>query len=212
MIEILPCYFDHAHFYPDEALRTEFRIKYQITDLQKVLLYSGMLQKWQEPDLLFSFFKNIQEQDLNHDLRFMMLTFDLEKAAQFGSKYGLKNVIVHAASDEELNGFYNAADIGVAVRSADMVSFVSSPVKVPEYLSTGNSLIILEYIGDFGLQLKNKDFTLVKKDKSELLRTTIEEVKNLRKPNAIELEEIRNNYSIRSNLAGIKRVLNGTHE
>ena len=164
-----------------------------------------MLQKWQDPDLLFSFLKKIQEQDLNHDLRLMMLTFDHEKATQFGSKYGLKNVIVHAASDEELNGLYNAADIGVAVRSADMVSFVSSPVKVPEYLATGNSLIILEFIGDFGLELKNKNFTLIKKDKSELLRTTIEEVKSLRKPNVAELEEIRHNYSIRSNLARIKQ-------
>ncbi len=211
-IEILPCFFDHQSFYPDKILRMEYRKKYQIAEDQKVILYSGMLQKWQEPDILFSFLRNIQEQDINQEFRLMLLTFDQEKARQYAVKYGLKDMIIEAAGGDELNALYNAADIGLAFRSADMVSYVSSPVKIPEYLATGNSLVMLEYIGDFGLDFQDKKYALLKKNKADLLRTTIQEIQRLEKPEGLELEEIQEKYSIRSNLPGITRVFKGIYD
>ena len=211
-IEILPCFFDHNRFYPDKMLREEYRKKYQITENQKVILYSGMLQKWQEPGLLFSFLRNIQKQDTNREFRLMLLTFDQEKAHQYVEKFGLKNVIITAARGEELNGLYNAADVGLAFRSDDMVSFVSSPVKIPEYLATGNCLITLAYIGDYGLDLRDKKYVLVKKNKTDLLQTTIQEINGLKNPGAQELEQIQEKYSIRSNLPVISRILKGHDE
>lgn len=209
-IEVLPCFFDHHRFYPDKTLREEYRKKHQISIHQKVILYSGMLQKWQEPDLLFSFLRNIQKQDTNQEFRLMLLTFDQEKARQYVVKYGLKDVIIDAARGEELNGLYNAADIGLAFRSADMVSFVSSPVKIPEYLATGNSLITLAYIGDYGLDLQDKKYVLVKKNKTDLLQTSIQEINGLKKPDTHELEEIQEKYSIRNNLPVVGRILKKT--
>lgn len=206
-IEILPCFFDHTLFYPDNILREKYRKKYQITEDQKVILYSGMLQKWQEPHLLFSFLRYIQNLDVNREFRLMLLTFDQEKAHQAVESYGLKNVIIESASWEELNALYNAADIGLAFRSADMVSFVSSPVKIPEYLATGNSLIMLEFIGDFGLDLQDKKYTLVKNNKTDLMRTTLQEIQHLEKPDAHQLKEIQEKYSILSNLPVISRIL-----
>lgn len=211
-VAILPCYFDHDRFYPDEILREEFRKKLQIPTTQKVIFYSGMLQKWQKPDLLFTFIKNIQKLDVNREIRFMLLTYDLDKAHRFVTKYGLKDVIIQAANGEELNGLYNAADIGLAFRSADMVSFVSSPVKIPEYMATANRLIMLEYIGDFGLELQGRKYALIKKNTKDLLRTTIEEINSLEIPDALELEEIRQRYSIRCNLPVIDRILNEQHD
>lgn len=211
-IEILPCFFDHHQFHLDKDLRSEFRKKYQIDDDQTVILYSGMLQKWQNPDLLFTFLRNIQQQDTSEAFRLMLLTFDQEKARKYCSKYGLKDVIITAASGEELNALYNAADIGLAFRSADMVSFVSSPVKIPEYLATGNSLILLEYIGDYGLDLQGKKYALVKKNETDLLRTTIDEIRCLGKPDTYDLDEIQEKYSVRSNLPVIKSILNRQNE
>lgn len=207
-IEVLPYFYNHQSFYPDKNLRSEYRKKYQIADNQTVILYSGMLQRWQKPDLLFTFLRNIKKQDINQVLRLLVLTFDQEKARQYCSKYGLKDVIITSASGEELNAVYNVADIGLAFRSADMVSFVSSPVKIPEYLATGNSLITLEYIGDYGLDLQGKKYALVKKNETYLLRTTIDEIRCLEKPDTHELNEIHKKYSIRSNLPVIKRILN----
>ncbi len=211
-VEVLPSCFDHDHFYLDQVLREKFRKMHIISNNQKIILYSGMLQKWQQPDLLFSFLRNIQKQDIKQEIRLMLLTFDQEKARQYCSKYGLKDVIITAASGEELNGHYNAADIGLAFRSADMVSFVSSPVKIPEYLATGNSLIMLEYIGDLGLDLQGKNYALIKKNETDLLRTTIEEIRHLENPGARDLADIQERYSILSNLPVIERILNKQNE
>ena len=210
--EILPCYFDPNQFNINKGSREQFRKKYQIADDQKVILYSGMLQKWQKPDLLFSFFKMIQQQDNAGKFRFMMLTFDKDKALHYVTEYGIKEMIVDSASDDVLNSLYNAADIGVITRSADMVSFVSSPVKIPEYLATGNSIVLLESVGDFGVDLKNKKYALVKKNKSDLLATTIDELKQLQKPDATDLKEIYEKYSLQGNMDVVKRIINQPYE
>lgn len=206
-IEITPCLYHEDQFYIDEALRDKFRRECQVSMDQKLLLYSGMLQKWQEPDLVFSFMRTIQDQDKKKQFRFMMLTFDWAKANHFVNKYDLQGVIIRSANDEELNGFYNAADIGIAFRTNDMVSYVSSPVKIPEYLTTGNCVILMEYIGDFGMDLRDKKYALVKKNKIKLMNTTIDEVKALHKPDQNDLVEIQEKYSYHSNIAKLKRIL-----
>ena len=207
-IEIIPCFFNYEQFYLDKESREKYRRQYQIEDHQKLVLFSGMLQKWQVPDLLFSFIKEIQTQDKEREFRFMMLTFDQDKAHHLMAKYDIRDMIIHAAHEKVLNGFYNAADIGIALRSADIVSFVSSPVKIPEYLATGNCLILLGLIGDFGLDLRNKKYVLIKKDKTELLSTSIEEIKRLHKPNVTDLQEIQERYGIQSYMEVIKKIIN----
>jgi glycosyltransferase involved in cell wall biosynthesis len=176
LIDVIPCFYDDTFFYVDEELRKYYRRKYQIADRQKLILYSGMLQKWQTPDTLFGFFKNIQQQDAHENIRLMMVTFDREKAKKFAAAYGIRDLIIDSARGKELNGIYNAADIGIATRSDDWVGKVSSPVKIPEYLATQNSVILLESIGDFGLDLKNKKYAAVKKNKEDLLNMTLSEI------------------------------------
>ena len=212
MVEVLPCYYHEDQFFVDDALREIYRREYQINGAQKLILYSGMLQKWQEPDLLFSFVKAIQEQDINNEARFLFLTFDRGTVQQFIGKYDLHNIIVASADDEQLNGFYNAADIGIAFRTNDMVSYVSSPVKIPEYLAAGNSVLLLEYIGDFGQELSDKGYALVKKDKNALLSTTLPELMKLTRPGSQDLVDIRENYNIHNNIEAITRIIKRMHE
>lgn len=206
-VEVIPCNFDPAHFFPDDELRARIRNKYQIKDEQILILYSGMLQNWQEPGLVFEFIKKIQSQDENQEFRFLVLTFDQQKARKYMSRYGITDLIIDSAHQEDLNGIYNAADIGISFRSKDMVSYVSSPVKIPEYLAIGNSLIFLEHIGDYGEDLKNKEYALIRKNRTDLMNTTITEIKSLKKPDSTEMKEIRERYSIIGNLAIIKRIL-----
>jgi hypothetical protein len=208
----LPCRFDPNHFFIDETLRARFRAELQIASHQKLVLYSGMFQKWQEPELVFAFLKHIQSQDINHEFRFLILTFDLETASRLAARHVIANLIIQSANAEQLNGFYNAADIGIAFRSEDQVSFVSSPVKIPEYLATGNGVILLEYIGDFGAELREKKYALVKKNKSDLMKSTIDELKALQKPDPNDLVEIREKYSSHSNIAALKRILDRHHD
>ena len=102
----------------------------------------------------------------------------------------LKDLIIDTARGSDLNGVYNAADIGIAVRTADWVSKVSSPVKIPEYLATQNSLILLESVGDYGLDLKNKKYALIKKNEKELLNTQLSEIRLLKHPDHKDMADI----------------------
>ncbi len=78
-IEILPNFIDPKQFFYCQELREHYRKKYQVSKNQKIILYSGMLQKWQDPELLFSFIKNIQDQDIAEEFLFLVLTYDQKK-------------------------------------------------------------------------------------------------------------------------------------
>ena len=82
-IEFLPNFIDPNQFFHDGELREQYRQRYQVGNHQKIILYSGMLQKWQDPELLFSFIKHIQDQDINQEFQFIILTYDQQKAYQF---------------------------------------------------------------------------------------------------------------------------------
>jgi hypothetical protein len=134
-------------------------------------------------------------------------TFDQNKARDYATRYGIRDLIVDSVSGNDLNGAYNAADIGIATRSADWVSKVSSPVKIPEYLATKNCIILLETIGDYGLDLKNKKYALIKKNDKDLLNTSISEIHSLEKPDMEDMSEILNEYSIHRYLPVIRKIL-----
>jgi len=211
-IDVIPYTVDQQQFFYDEGLRQQYRKKYQIKDHEKIILYSGMLQKWQNPDLLFMFLKHIQKQDHQHEFQFMILTFDKKKASQLSTKYGTKNVFIASVDMETLNGIYNATDICIALRVKNIVSYVSSPVKIPEYLATKNSLVTLTYIGDFGTDLKHKKYALVKQDEDALLSTRIAELQQLKIPDEVDLAEIIEKYSFHKNIASISKVINRENE
>jgi len=206
LVDVIPCFYDNKVFFQNSELRRQFRLKYLINDHQKLMLYCGMLQKWQMPDLLFAFFKKIQMQDKSHEFRFMILTFDQQKAQYYAKKYGIIDLIIDSVSGNDLNGAYNAADIGIATRTSDLVSKVSSPVKIPEYLATKNSLILLESIGDYGVELSHEKYALVKKDKKDLLTTTLKEISSLEKPDDKDLIYILEKFSIQGYVHVIKKI------
>jgi len=205
-IEVLPNYIDPNQFFYDEGLREHYRQKFQVSENQQIILYSGMLQKWQDPELLFSFLKNIQDQDKGQEFKFLILTYDQEKASQYSIKYGIRDLIIESAPVDELNGIYNAADIGLAFRDANIASVVASPVKIPEYLATGNSLISLASIGDFGRELKEKSYTLIKQNRTEIMNTTIDEIRTLKKTSSSDLQEISQKFNNKNNLAALQRI------
>lgn len=206
-VSITPVFFDFDRFYINPDLRAEYRASLGLNEQQKVILYSGTLLKWQEPQALFAFMKHIQDQDPGHEFRFVVLTFDKERAENYAREFQIEDIRIETASGEELNGYYNATDIGIALRSNDKVSYFSSPVKIPEYLATGNSLITMEHIGDFGRELQNKKYVLVKKSIADLLVTGIDEVKALVKPQPADLEEVMQKYSIKRSIEVIKRIV-----
>ena len=53
---LFPVFMMIRSFIVDDDCKKKVPLKYQILDHQKLILYSGMLQKWQRPDVLFRIF------------------------------------------------------------------------------------------------------------------------------------------------------------
>jgi hypothetical protein len=68
-------------------------------------------------------------------------------------------------------------------------------------------LILLESIGDFGLDLQTKNYALVKKNHEGFVNTTLEEINNLKKPDDKALKEIFEKYCLQGNAHIFKKIL-----
>ena len=80
------------------------------------------------------------------------------------------------------------------------MSLVSCPTKIPEYIVTGNSVVLHNYIGDFGLSLNDKNYAIVKKNNQAIIDMDIEELARLAKPNAEEIASFSSVYSFSNSL------------
>lgn len=204
-IVVYPSVYDKDIFLYDENLRNKYRKIYKFSKKDKVILYSGSLEKWQNPNILFKFFKKIE---LYKNIKTFVLTHEIEKALLSKKKYNLENVTIDSAKGEKLVGIYNAVDIGVICRKNDLVNNVSSPTKIAEYLITKNSLILTESIGDYGIDLKKEEYALTMKNLSELSNISIEQIQKLKKPSLIDLTKIESKYSNTANLNKYKKLFN----
>jgi hypothetical protein len=194
-IVVYPCAYDSGQFYVDRDLRKAFREKYQIKNHQKVFIYSGSMHKYQLPAKIFQFYVNISKQDSGENCVFIFLTLDKDVAQRFSKSFLIHNFIIESAHGKDLLGFYNASDIGVIIRQNDLVNRVASPTKIPEYLSTGNSVILTEGIGDYTVELRDKSFALIKKDTTDFIKTSINELMELKSLDENDLNWVKENYS-----------------
>jgi hypothetical protein len=202
-IYIIPSVFYEDQFYFDELLREVYRKKLGIRNGELLILYSGGMQKYQTTENIFKFFKKIEKEN---GIRTLILSVHPEESRRLYEKYGLENTMLISASGPEVNGYYNAADIGVSFRSEDVVSIVSCPTKIPEYLATKNSVLLHEYIGDFGLSLKDKNYAIVKKNNQDILSIDTRELKLLQKPTEEEISHFSGKYSINNSLESNKAL------
>jgi len=147
------------------------------------------------PVEIFRFYSNIAKQDHGKNCVFLFLTLDKEKAIHLSKSYPIHNLIIKSLYDKDLLGIYNASDIGVICRNKDIVNHVASPTKIGEYLSTGNSVILTEGIGDYSKDLRDKKFAIVKKDISAFLETSLNELMGLSRLDENDLAWVKLNYS-----------------
>jgi hypothetical protein len=194
-IVVYPCTYKSRKFFIDNNLREAYRKKYGIKNHQKVFIYSGSMNKYQLPAKTFQFYANIAKQDPEKNCVFIFLSLNKKAAQRLSKSYLIHNLIIESAQGKDLLGFYNASDIGVIIRKKDLVNHVASPTKIPEYLSTGNSIILTDGIGDYSGELKHKKFALIKKNITDFLKTGINELAELESPDENDLKWIEKNYS-----------------
>ena len=124
------------------ADKTKLREKYELPKDRIILVYSGNLQAWQEPDLI----KFIAEKLSVHKdkIAFLILSKD-EKAEELGK---CNSVILRTANRDEVGEYLSACDVGLLLRKQNVINEVADPTKLAEYLHAGLNLFI-SGVGDF---------------------------------------------------------------
>jgi len=106
-----------------------------------ILVYSGNLQQWQEPELLQTVAEDLNE--LSDRFVFLLLSRDPKAGVLAKSK----SVILREVSRNEVFQYLRASDIGLLLRKPNLINQVSDPTKLGEYLFCGLS-IFTSGVGD----------------------------------------------------------------
>jgi hypothetical protein len=197
-VEVIPCTLNStfSSLELSDILITEKRRKFNYSDQDVVLLYSGSSAEWQSLDSFMPIILAWMRENLN--LKLIMLSkYELssEDVTEFGNRISIDWV-----RPEQVIEYYVVADYGLLLRSDSVTNSVASPVKFAEYLAAGLQVIITEGIGDYSSIIKETDlgmiFDRIKKGK-KLLRPSLEDKIRARDYSFTNLSQESRNESIR---------------
>jgi hypothetical protein len=166
---VMPCLADEKLFYYDPALRSEIRKRLGYSDEHVVIVYSGSTASWQcVPETI-----ELMSQAIETNIRCRALvvttqpvTFERLVPRHLRDRFTIMSSTLH-----EINGFLNAADIGVMLRKTNAINHVASPVKFGEYSLTGLQVLTtdaVEQVYYFGKLIGNlinpSDWSRLQKD------------------------------------------------
>jgi hypothetical protein len=115
-----------------------------------VLIYSGKLDRpWHKAEFIFKLASALMEDD--HRLFFICLTPNIRLAESLVGSYQIprNRILLKYEEFENLNAYYNGADLGLMIRDDIPTNHVASPTKLPEYLLSGLPVMISRNIGDY---------------------------------------------------------------
>jgi len=131
---VIPCLVSDQLFFQSDSLRKNVRDTLGFKDSDIVVLYAGGLAAYQGLSRILSYFKS--HQDLPRS-KILVVTPDADRARDYFALDVEDKLVVISASFEDMNGIYNAADIGILLREPSAINKVASPTKFGEYCMTG---------------------------------------------------------------------------
>ena len=141
---VIPCSAPESLFYFSSELRRTERKRLGYAESDCVFVYSGSINHYQCFEEAVSLVGKYMERDPR--FRFLVLTPNTEKARQLLKGLRADRVLLVSAKFEEINGYLNAADIGMFLRKPIQLNAVASPVKFAEYSLTGLSVIMSDAV------------------------------------------------------------------
>lgn len=159
-VTVKPTGYDAYKFYFDSNLREKKRNDLKIDKSTKVFIYSGnCFYSWQNLSRTVQIY-NIYRQKFNQDAMLIILTrkVDLYLAKLIIAKNKMVegDYILCNVTNDDVNEYLNAADVGVLLREKNSLNTSSAPGKLGEYLGAGLSLITSKHIGLFSKILENE--------------------------------------------------------
>ena len=184
---VFPGAADNDLFVYKESLRIKLRNELSLKSNEILIAYSGSLKKkWEIPDKIFSFFRDLRMKDLRFKL--LLITPDIDFANKFIRDYGFEDVVfVKKVERHMVNNYLNAADLGLLLREDVVMNNVASPTKFAEYLITGLPVIISKGVHDFAVNIQDTGYGVVV---SELDQISSKEYEKLTKSLKIDRTEI----------------------
>lgn len=201
-IHVIPTGFDTKKFYPNDVIREEYRKKYKLVN-KFVMIYSGnVLYSWQNLKRSIEVFKLLKEK-LYPNMYFVMLVRkeDHSIANEFIKKVELNSdeYLLTNVPHDEVNGFLNAADLGILLRENHTLNKVASPGKLGEYLSAGLNVLTTMHIGNYSKKMQEEIIGILLDDIYDD-NETLEKVSNFK--NSISKEELSkwasDNFSVQA--------------
>ncbi len=145
---VVPCAVDTSQFLWNLDWRNEIRTQMGWQDNLMLIYVMGHYVPYQDFEQVLSFSETfIQE---NPSAMLLVVSPDKDKLIQRIEKSSLhkKQWFITEASGQYLNKLLCAADCGLLMRVSSLVSVVSSPVKLGEYLAAGLPVLSMPNIGD----------------------------------------------------------------
>lgn len=134
--------------------RNEIRQLLNISENCKLFLYVGSLgTKYALEEMLLIY----QHFAKHYEVKFLILSGDIEYAKMQLSKHNITDVLVKHVSSNSVPSFISAADIGFALIYPTTSMRAAVPTKLGEYLLTGLPTIASKGIGDTEAILRNYD-------------------------------------------------------
>ncbi len=140
-------------FFFDQVLRDRIRANLGYSSKDRVLVYSGSLAPYQCFPETVHMFRRLRSE--HEDLHLLVVTPDTNRAMGYLSNLPHQNYKLVSARHEEVNGYLNAADFAVMLRSNSPVNKVAFPTKFAEYGLTGLPVIMGDSVPEcFAIALK----------------------------------------------------------
>lgn len=148
-ITVVPCCVEAERFRGDEASRRAARLELGVANDRLVVVYSGSLGSWYQEEEMARFVGSLQRS--SPDLTWMVFTrADSTGLRAAAAREGVRDVVVRAASPEEMPRLLAAGDLGLSFIRPCFSKTGSSPTKVAEYLASGMPVVVNAGIGDQG--------------------------------------------------------------
>lgn len=137
--QIIPCPVSEVKFFFDPQLRSEMRARLNIKPDEVVFLYSGSMIAYQSLQEQYDQYAYLLGSPKNIVI---IATSDPEVAKEFFSELLSDRLIIVSVSFQEMNAYYNLADLAFLMREKKQLNYVASPTKFGEYCLTGLPVIM----------------------------------------------------------------------
>jgi glycosyltransferase involved in cell wall biosynthesis len=162
---VIPCTVNDNVFISNISPHMDLRTKYNYTEDDIILVYSGSAESWQSFYLIDQLLGKLLEQNEKIKVLFMA-KIDLSSLNVYNSyKSRIKKMWVDPS---EVTQILSMCDYGLLIREKTVTNQVASPTKFAEYLASGLKVLISENVGDFSKLVEKNNLGIVIKPNQEI--------------------------------------------